>query len=818
MPITFKKLIMGGGAGGGISVGKLPIDFATPTPTPTETPLPTSTQPTPTATPIPTATPAPTSAPGTGALWVWGDNSNGSLGAGLDPNDFPGFQYSQTWYGGQTYKKAIKTFQGLYAEKTDGTLWFSGYNEVTYPSGNLSIPKYATVSIAQQIPGSPWNPISWDASPNGNFTFEVAIVKSDGTLWVWGDNSYGQLGKNNKTHYSSPVQVGTDTSWNKVKVTPFAMHNIKSNGTLWGCGSGGVIGNNSAVHRSSPVQIGTQSNWTQIFASNYNACILATKSDNTLWMWGASEEMPAAYSSPILIMSNKSWVDMTYDRGVMLGITSTGELWGRGLNYTGMINEDTTIVNYSSMVQIHPDKTYKKIEVYNRMACAIDTSGRRWAWGGNYYDVLAGDVFSITSSPVQVDSWGTWEDIYLSTQSNFGTGIRSDIAPTPVPTMTPSPTPSPTPAPTATPPATPSTTAAAVYSFGKGQPVLGRLTNDNNWYAPGLIVPGDNVQSVNSNNSTAAAMIRNNNLYTWGLNYRGILGTNSTVATTRSSPVIVGQTSEYWATIAMANQALATKLDGTAWAWGDNQHGQLGLGDKVHRSSPVQLGTESDYYNVNFHCNTQNSFIIKGGNLWAWGRNANGESGQNDVVARSSPVQVGTDSTWNDLSIASGSVLATKSDGTLWAWGNASNGVLGNNSLVHRSSPVQIGSDTTWFRVFAGESSGSVFATKTDGTLWGWGQNTTFALGVPTKSLLTYSSPIQIAGTGWSDVVSFAGSTLAKKSNGTLWSWGSRWLRADMVGENITISSPVQVGFASTKWTSIGRTNDTGYAIYKRTT
>ena len=69
-------------------------------------------------------------------------------------------------------------------------------------------------------------------------------------------------------------------------------------------------------------------------------------------------------------------------------------------------------------------------------------------------------------------------------------------------------------------------------------------------------------------------------------------------------------------------------------------------------------------------------------------------------------------------------LIVIKSDGTLWAWGDEMNfGALGQNDKTNRSSPIQIGSDTTWSSVGGGRYNAHGTAVKTDGTLWSWGYN-----------------------------------------------------------------------------------------------
>ena len=97
-------------------------------------------------------------------------------------------------------------------------------------------------------------------------SYGTLFIKTNGTLWSWGNNSHGQLGQNSPTnsHRSSPTQVGTDTTWSDVSGSGFKRKiAIKTDGTLWSWGYNnfGTLGQNSRVYLSSPTQVGTATNW-----------------------------------------------------------------------------------------------------------------------------------------------------------------------------------------------------------------------------------------------------------------------------------------------------------------------------------------------------------------------------------------------------------------------------------------------------------------------------------------------------------------------------------------------------------------------------
>ena len=187
------------------------------------------------------------------------------------------------------------------------------------------------------------------------------------------------------------------------------------------------------------------------------------------------------------------------------------------------------------------------------------------------------------------------------------------------------------------------------------------------------------------------------------------------------------------------------------------------------------------------------------GTLWTWGCNGSGQLGNNTIITGSSPVQVpGTQ--WTKVSSGNQHTAARKSDGTLWTWGN-NNGQLGDNTIIRRSSPVQV-PGTQWTEVSAGN--GHTAARKFDGTLWTWGQN--YGPGesggrLGDGTVVSRSSPIQVPGTQWTEVSGGGGHTAARKSDGTLWTWGYNSNGQLGNGTDIQRSSPVQV--PGTQWAEV---------------
>ena len=205
------------------------------------------------------------------------------------------------------------------------------------------------------------------------------------------------------------------------------------------------------------------------------------------------------------------------------------------------------------------------------------------------------------------------------------------------------------------------------------------------------------------------------------------------------------------------------------FSWGQNSQGQLGInlkspGTSANRSSPVQIGTTNTWYRAADGLESNQTSAIKtDGTLWSWGYANYGALGQNNNEGRSSPMQIGTDTTWEGKGLSTGErfMQSRKTDGTLWMWGHGGEGRLAQNNQVNYSSPMQI-PGTDWADGSCGNK--HAYGVKTDGTLWAWGENGNGEIGQNNKQ--SYSSPIQIgSGTDWSSVIGhWYGGTALKTS------------------------------------------------------
>ena len=362
----------------------------------------------------------------TPALFGWGANGYGGLGDNTTNNSNKPIQ---TISFGANWKQAASAgsvYNNLAAIKTDGTLWVCGKNSNGQLGDNTVTRKSSPVQTVAF--GTNWKQVAVGHSVSSLESGHMAAIKTDGTLWCWGENTNGQLGDNTITKKSSPVQtIAFGTNWKQVACGDSFTAAIKTDGTLWmwGIGGNGQLGENKISGSASPVQtFAFGSNWKQVSCGYRHTA--AVKADGTLWCWGENtsgqlgDNTVTKRSSPVQTVAfGTNWKQVSCGYRHTAAVKTDGTLWCWGT--AGLLGDNTAVGNRSSPVQTVTYATnWKQVSCGRNHTGAIKVDGTLWTWGNNAYGQLGDFSSSSRSSPVQIYQGGnTWKNISVGCANNM---------------------------------------------------------------------------------------------------------------------------------------------------------------------------------------------------------------------------------------------------------------------------------------------------------------------------------------------------------------------------------------------------------------
>jgi alpha-tubulin suppressor-like RCC1 family protein/regulation of enolase protein 1 (concanavalin A-like superfamily) len=552
-----------------------------------------------------------------GTVWAWGLATHGRLGTGnttqrLTPVKVNGLSSIVSIAAGQGHSLALKS---------DGTVWTVGFNNFGALGLGDTEDRFTPVQVSSL---ASITIVSIAAGWNNSYAIE-----SDGTVWAWGRNKYGELGIGTQGYEDSPVEVTSVTGVLAVAAGIDHAVFLKSDGTLRSFGQyrDGQLGDGTPVHRLLPVQVEGLTSVSQISSGSQHQ--VARTSDGKIWMWGrnsdwqalgfayGSETDPLTESETPLELTALGSNNAAIEAGsyFTLALKTTGGVWGWGANWSGVLTDDEAIGEPLLPAALAELSGIAQLSAGESHALAIDTSGDVWSWGSN----------------------------------------------------------------------------------GSGQ--LGIGTIDNNLHAEPTAISGlSGISGISAGGLNSYFVVSSDGtVLASGENYDGQLGQGTSGASNGSRQEMLAL--EDMAKVrSCGRRFIGLKNDGTVWGWG-----------WPYGNTPVQIGALDDD-NVDVAVGEWHFLVLKDdGTVWAWGNNTFGQLGTDDTVSVWStgdpedvvPVQVEglTSVTITAISAGGNSSMALDNNGEVWAWGWNREGQSGDGVELYKLTPATV----TDLNLFSGD-------------------------------------------------------------------------------------------------------------------
>ncbi|MEW6758348.1 MAG: PKD domain-containing protein [Acidobacteriota bacterium] len=630
-----------------------------------------------------------------GTVWAWGSNGHGVLGNGA--------------YGGASgTPQAVPGLTGVVsigagplhalAVKTDGSLWTWG-NRDGNKLGRTCSPFtcYANPGVVGGLP-----PV---IQACGGYNHSLALA-ADGTVWAWGGNEYGELGTGNTDPYPSPVQVPGLTSVVSIAAGWYHSLAVRSDGTLWAWGGNfaGQLGDGTTTTRLSPFQVPGLADLAFVAAgTSHNLAVLE---NGTLYAWGSGNYGKlglgdtSGQTSPTL-SPLAGVVSAAAGEEHSVVVKADGSVWVFGKNDVGQLGDGTT-TDRSTPVECGIQTLAATAAVGRDHTHFVASNGQAWSVGQDQNGQLGSGREPVKWSPVQVTGLGSV--VSLAGGGGWSMALLED---------------------------------GTVWAWGENSNgALGngtRIPSDVPVQVPGL---SGVTQIAAARGGGGFALKSDGTVWSWGSRYYGLLGRDGdylTVGQVENLTDIVFIGSAWW-------HAFAVKNDGTLWMWGRGYYGALGDGTTNNASYPFQLAgippVAMAAGGMDF-----TAAVLQDGGVYAWGEGGAGQLGDGTGTDHFTPQPADVS---NVASIAGGynHVLAIHNDGTVSGWGANDRGQLGDGTTQNRLSPVPVPGLAGATGLAATIESSLVLLG--DGTLWSFGDNTNGELAQP-STVPSGTTPVQVA-------------------------------------------------------------------------
>ena len=668
----------------------------------------------------------------TGRLYAWGRNNYGQLGDNSTTSRLAPVALAQGAAPADTrFTQVSAGVDHSLALAADGTLYAWGFNAYGQLGDGTATTRPAPVAVA--LGAAPAGTRFVQVAAGGNFSLALA---ADGTLYGWGQNTGGQLGDGTTTTRFTPgaVALGSAPAGTRfVQVAAGFGHALvlAADGTVyaWGDNTYGQLGDGTTTSSLVPVTVALQpgARFTRLSAGqNYS---LALTADGLLFGWGYNgngqlgDGTTTDRATPVPVAGGAAppgtrFTQVATGANHALALAADGTVYAWCSNISGQLGNGTTAPSLVPVAVAAPAATgYTQAAAGFQHSLALRADGRLFGWGRNVAGQLGDATTTNRLLPVAVlpGSAGT-PFVQVSAGTDFTVGLTAN---------------------------------GTLHGWGRntfGQ--LGDGTTASRTtpvaVAQGAIPVGTGFTQIASGDGHSLALAANGTIYAWGYNGNGQLGDGTFL--NRQAPVAVllgaAPAGTRFVQVAVGGaHSLALAADGTIYAWGNNSgNGRLGDGTTTGHATPVAVVPGAVPAGTRFAqiaAGTNHSLALAAnGTVYAWGSDDYGQLGDNASYFRQlAPVAVlmgAAPAGTRFVQVIAGEYhsLALAADGALYSWGGNANGQLGDNSFTQRNTPVRESSGGTgWTAVAMGPFVRHSLALGAQGAVFSAGRNFSGQLG-----------------------------------------------------------------------------------------
>ncbi len=730
-----------------------------------------------------------------GTLYCWGNNASGEIGNGdennLSQNIPVNISTDSVW-------SSIATGAGhsCAINQGDFSLWCWGNNDNSqqgYPSTDNTRDKTKASEVE----------VTTDWLKIATSDTHTCAIKTDGTLWCWGDNSQSQLGDGGTAEGTTPKQIASSQLWLSISLGNNYSCGIKDDSTLWCWGSSSSPLGQTSLGHTTPSQVDTAEDWLAhqtkdtLATSDTHAC--AIKTDDTLWCWGDNSFGQLGNGTTIasivpIKVGEDTWDTISVANEYSCGFKKNDNLtlwcWGNNANF--MLGHDSSDNTQPSAVDVNFG--WQAISTGNTHACAIRSSDETlWCWGSNSDGQIGHDPTIVTEPstvPRQVEAGTKWVNVSVSGNHTCATKKELDVNNNVTPTL---------------------------WCWGKndsGQLGIGSLTSG---FEPTKILYAS-WETISAGTNHSCAVKDDGTLWCWGNNDKSQLGDGGTTEGNITKQI---GTETSWTSISLGNQfscgiRAISDSDQQLYCWGQNNLGQLGLGTNTPKEALQTEVASATPWKAISAGDSHACAIKQDQSLWCWGNASQGQLAISPITIDadplnqfvSTPTQVEPVSKWLSVSAGNGHTCSIKvepdpedPDGieeihTLWCWGKNTVGQLGVGTTSHLVTPTKIDHDNDWISVSTGNQHTCAVDSDYIGYCWGINEYGQLANGI----ILDTSKPRQFDDSEtWDMIDSGELHTCGLKTElnsptlKTLWCGGGNGYGQLGIGSTANKSVPVQI-------------------------